>query len=387
MKSPIMKKLFLLLFTCPLFSNAQFLTNFIEPYKTPQSQFYLDTSIYPSTNFSAFDYSTNNSGDLILRSQYNFITSNSKLLSRQYTFTNPGEFDYYETNYEFKNGLPSQMRYFRRQKDQTTLEPNGTDSFIYDGQLIKYKIYLSGNQNPNTKKEYTYDSTYGIKATFMRELPGLIEYTAMFDVKAFHKAHLPAIVSTYSDSEFERKLYRTSYYSYDSLDRVTNAIDSVFLFGNMRLDGYRRIVYKSNSTKIDSIVENNILFNEERFYYLEYDSQEKLSQFSRYERKINDEFKLKQRIVYTKNPVGTSELNRSKFTFSLYPNPTSHIVYFQSNQKINHISLYDLQSNIVLEESADDLKILDISSLSPGVYLIGVECEGKKQFGRLLKSY
>jgi hypothetical protein len=219
----------------------------------------------------------------------------------------------------------------------------------------------------------------------MRELPGLIEYTAMFDVKAFHKAHLPAIVSTYSDSEFERKLYRASYYSYDSLDRVTNAIDSVFLFGNMRLDGYRRIVYKGNSTKIDSIVEKNILYNEERFYYLEYDSQEKLSQFSRYERKINDEFKLKQRIVYTKNPVGISDLNKKELIFSLYPNPSSDFIYFQANQKIKQISLYDLQANKLLEQNASDIKMLDISSLSPGVYLICFEFEGRKYFERFIK--
>ncbi len=381
-----MKKLFLLLFTCPLFSNAQFLTNFIEPYKTPQSQFYLDTSIYPSTNFSAFDYSTNNSGDLILRSQYNFITSNSKLLSRQYTFTNPGEFDYYETNYEFKNGLPSQMRYFRRQKDQTLLEPDGIDSFAYDGKLIKYKYYLSGNQNPNTQKEYVYDSVFGIKATFMRNLPGLIEYSAMFDAKAFHKAYLPAIVSTYGDSEFERKLYRTSYYTYDSLDRVIAATDSVYLFNSLRLDGYRRIVYKGNSLKIDSIIENNILYNEERLYLLEYDSQEKLSQFSRYERKINDEFKLKQRIVYTKNPLGIRDLNKKELIFSLYPNPSSDFVYFQANQKIKQISLYDLQANKLLEQNATDIKMLDISSLSHGVYLICFEFEGKKYFERFIKS-
>ncbi len=381
-----MKKIFLLLFICPLLSNAQFITNFIEPFQKPESQFYIDTSIYPSSNFSAFDYFTNTSGDLILRTQFNFITSDSKLFSKQYTFTNAGEFDYYETNYDFKNGLPFQMRHFRRQIDQTTLEPNGTDSFIYNGPFIKYKIYLSGNQNPNTKKEYLYDSTFGLKATYMKELPGLIEYTAMFDVKAFHKANLPAIVSTYSDSEFERKLYRTSYYSYDSLDRVTNAVDSVFLFGSMRLDGYRRIVYKGNSTKIDSIVENNILYNEERFYLLEYDSQEKLSQFSRYERKINDEFKLKQRIVYSKNPVGIRDINKKELLFSFYPNPSSDFVFFQTNQKIKQISLYDLQANKLLEQNDDDIKMLDISTLSQGVYLICFEFEGRKHFERFIKS-
>jgi hypothetical protein len=226
-----MKKIFLLLFICPFLSNAQFITNFIEPFQKPESQFYLDTSIYPSSNFSAFDYQTNSSGDLILKTQYNFSTSDSKLYSKQYTYTNSGEFNYYETNYDFKNELPSKMRHFRRQKDQTNLEPNGIDSFVYDGPFIKYKIYLSGNQNPNTQKEYLYDSTFGITATTMRDLPAGVEYVGLFDVKAFHKANLPAIVSTYSDSEFERKLYRTSYYSYDSLNRVTNAIDSVFLFG------------------------------------------------------------------------------------------------------------------------------------------------------------
>lgn len=369
-----------------MFSNAQFLTDFIEPYKTPQSQFYLDTSIYLATNFSAFDYSTNNSGDLILRSQYNFITSNSKLLSRQYTFTNPGEFDYYETNYEFKNGLPSQMRYFRRQKDQTLLEPDGIDSFAYDGKLIKYKYYLSGNQNPNTQKEYLYDSVFGINATTMRDLPADVEYVGMFEVKSFFKANLPAIIYSYIDSEFDRKLYRISHYTHDSLNRVIAATDSVFLFNNLRLDGYRRIVYKGNSLKIDSIIENNILYNEERLYLLEYDSQEKLSQFSRYERKINDEFKLKQRIVYTKNPVGINDLNKKELIFSLYPNPSSDFVYFQSNQKIKHISLYNLQANKLLEQNANDIKMLDISTLSKGVYFICFEFEGTKHFERFLKS-
>lgn len=381
-----MKKLFLLLFTSPLFSNAQFLTDFIEPYKTPQSQFYLDTSIYLATNFSAFDYSTNNSGDLILRSQYNFITSNSKLLSRQYTFTNRGEFNYYETNYEFKNGLPSQMRYFRRQKDQTLLEPDGIDSFAYDGKLIKYKYYLSGNQNPNTQKEYLYDSVFGIKATTMRDLPADVEYVGMFEVKSFFKANLPAIIYSYIDSKFDRKLYRISHYTYDSLNRVIAATDSVFLFNNLRLDGYRRIVYKGNSLKIDSIIENNILYNEERLYLLEYDSQEKLSQFSRYERKINDEFKLKQRIVYTKNPLGIRDLNKKELIFSLYPNPSSDFIFFQTNQKIKHISLYNLQANKLLEQNANDIKMLDISTLSKGVYFICFEFEGRKYFERFIKS-
>ena len=381
-----MKKIFLLLFICPFFTNAQFLPNFFEHFKKPESQFYLDTSIYPSSNFSILDYQTNTSGDLILRTQYNFITSNSKLLSRQYTFPNAGQFDYYETTYDYKNDRPFQMRYFRRQKDQPTLEPNGTDSFAYEGQLLKYEFYLSGNQNPDTKMEYLYDSIFGFKGSIMRDLPVDVDYLGMFEAKAFHKANLPSIIYSYIDSELDRRLYRISHFSYDSLDRVVSATDSVFLFNLLQLDGFRKIVYKGNSMKIDSIIETNILYNTVKLVLLEYDEQEKLSQFSRYERKINDEFKLKQRIVYNKNPLGIRDLNKKELLFSLYPNPASDFVFFQSNQKIKQISLYDLQANKLLEQNADDIKMLDISTLSQGVYQICFEFEGRKYFERFIKS-
>lgn len=108
-------------------------------------------------------------------------------------------------------------------------------------------------------------------------------------------------------------------------------------------------------------------------------------------------------IADTLNSIFTDTLNCSEVTFrakfvstlsarpltkiqglSIFPNPASEVIYLQnddmSNLTITGYSVYDIHGTEIINEHPDKLKKLNelnISKLSPAVYLLKVRCENK----------
>jgi hypothetical protein len=67
---------------------------------------------------------------------------------------------------------------------------------------------------------------------------------------------------------------------------------------------------------------------------------------------------------------------------NIYPNPTSGIVNIESNQLLNNIEVIDIMGKIVL--SSSDNKILDMSHLSSGVYMIRFSTDNGTELRRVV---
>lgn len=89
--------------------------------------------------------------------------------------------------------------------------------------------------------------------------------------------------------------------------------------------------------------------------------------------------------IYAQNTIDLSNLRNNEIAgFKLYPNPvTADVVYVTTlNNNVKEVSIYDVFGELVLLERLST-KALDISRLSPGVYVVQV-AEGDKSITRKL---
>jgi hypothetical protein len=70
------------------------------------------------------------------------------------------------------------------------------------------------------------------------------------------------------------------------------------------------------------------------------------------------------------NTAGLDELNPTDF--SMYPNPSSDIVFFRNLNRIATVKIYDINMRLVKSESIDSNQIL-VEDLNTGVYFVEVE--------------
>jgi len=62
----------------------------------------------------------------------------------------------------------------------------------------------------------------------------------------------------------------------------------------------------------------------------------------------------------------------TELNVQLYPNPTSDYVYIRINKKIESLSVYNLQGQLILSQNTNQ-KYLNVSNLTKGVYLIKIK--------------
>lgn len=80
-----------------------------------------------------------------------------------------------------------------------------------------------------------------------------------------------------------------------------------------------------------------------------------------------------------------SIIDVSTNTFSVYPNPSSSVLYLNSTTKIEDIEIIDLVGNTVYTSSVNPGSI-NISNLSSGVYMIAVKSNGIRMTKRFVKK-
>lgn len=71
---------------------------------------------------------------------------------------------------------------------------------------------------------------------------------------------------------------------------------------------------------------------------------------------------------------------------SLYPNPARDFIAIDSSESISEIKVYNMLGELILEfNDTQKTNSLDLTSLTPGLYFIGVSVEGTKRNFRIVK--
>jgi hypothetical protein len=80
----------------------------------------------------------------------------------------------------------------------------------------------------------------------------------------------------------------------------------------------------------------------------------------------------------------------SEAGLEIYPNPTKHLLQLQSEQPMHSVRCYDAQGRLQKEfpvPTSETQLSLDVSVLTPGIYLLGIELEdGSRARGRFVKE-
>lgn len=92
--------------------------------------------------------------------------------------------------------------------------------------------------------------------------------------------------------------------------------------------------------------------------------------------------------IIDENLNGTHDLATVETRFKVYPNPVKDVLHisFEENNKPESIELYDLMGKKVVTERSD-LESIDMSRLSPGIYLICANFnDGEKRYEKVVKE-
>jgi len=382
-----MKKLFLLFFSLPCVLTAQILPNLLSPFRLPDSKFRVDTIHFPHGEVKIQEYSIDANENATLQTIYDWQSKDGWFIKSSRTFPNNSVYNYYESQFEYDtNGRPLQLHNFRRLKDQTLLEPNGKDSMGYEANMLRYDYRVTGKQNLEYYTEYEYDTIFGLKASYLRDIPANTTFSGMFEVKDFYKPNLPSFVLDYSESRTNKKLMGNRKFYYDSMDRLIYMIDSSDLFNEMRLHANIKVVYLGNTHSIDSIIFDEVLINAYQVYKILYDNKQKLAQVKIYKRSSSQSYRL-ERLIEVVNPSsGISDQANSKLAVSLYPNPAFDKVNLKSERPIKAVEIFDLTGTLVFKQTAFEIDSISIIDVKPGIYLIKLSNEQGSVYQRLIKS-
>jgi hypothetical protein len=79
-----------------------------------------------------------------------------------------------------------------------------------------------------------------------------------------------------------------------------------------------------------------------------------------------------------------------KVELRIYPNPTKNLLQLQGDQPIHSVRCYDAQGRLQKEfpvPTSETQHSLDVSNLTPGIYLLGIELkDGSRAWGRFVKE-
>lgn len=80
----------------------------------------------------------------------------------------------------------------------------------------------------------------------------------------------------------------------------------------------------------------------------------------------------------------TEELQKTEF--SLYPNPTSDLLYFYTNDtQQSNIKLFDISGKIMVEKSIENNSNINIQHLQNGIYFYQISNENQTKTGKIIK--
>mgnify|MGYP003715835427 CR=1 FL=1 len=91
------------------------------------------------------------------------------------------------------------------------------------------------------------------------------------------------------------------------------------------------------------------------------------------------------RPIVSMEEVFLTEINETKNTFLIYPNPAKEKISIISNTIDNLISIYNLQGILVKQlYVADNECIINISDLLTGMYIVEIKSEKNRSFQKFI---
>ena len=85
--------------------------------------------------------------------------------------------------------------------------------------------------------------------------------------------------------------------------------------------------------------------------------------------------------------ASTSIVDIDKINMKIYPNPTSGIIYFESeNTKIENIKVYDITGIMIFEISELEKQQINLSEYKQGIYLINIKTKDRSFTSRIIKK-
>ncbi|WP_176223838.1 T9SS-dependent choice-of-anchor J family protein [Marivirga sericea] len=96
----------------------------------------------------------------------------------------------------------------------------------------------------------------------------------------------------------------------------------------------------------------------------------------------SDHFPVEARFLLSGESILTAQEDL-KALATIYPNPTNGILYFQNLSNVQKIELWSV-SGIKLIEFQSDLERIDLSNLSPGMYLIKIISKSRQEVQRII---
>jgi hypothetical protein len=76
----------------------------------------------------------------------------------------------------------------------------------------------------------------------------------------------------------------------------------------------------------------------------------------------------------------TVDLQQQAFSYRIFPNPASGLVYFEASSKMDRIEVFNSGGKLVLSQSGLSAceTLVDVSNFVPGVYFINMKLAGKQ---------
>jgi len=82
------------------------------------------------------------------------------------------------------------------------------------------------------------------------------------------------------------------------------------------------------------------------------------------------------------NSLSTQSLSDDA-AFSVYPNPSSDVIYFKSDDAIDSINIYDVSGKLVM--NCNPSQSVNISILNSGIYFVKASLNGKTVTKKIIK--
>ncbi len=93
--------------------------------------------------------------------------------------------------------------------------------------------------------------------------------------------------------------------------------------------------------------------------------------------------------IFTLNISGNSVLKitgASKNIFTLYPNPANDVIYWNTDEIVNTIRIYDFSGKLILRKDEPGQKMIDISRIPAGLYQMAVTMGTKTYYQKFVKK-
>lgn len=94
---------------------------------------------------------------------------------------------------------------------------------------------------------------------------------------------------------------------------------------------------------------------------------------------------VENKIPFTINPSGVEDA-KTDSAIKIYPNPANDYIKIDTNDEPKYVKIFNAQGALLIEKNGADAKTIDISNLTPGVYIVHINCLDKIVSEKLIKQ-